>query len=266
MKALVVMKPFSIPAGMLIVNYFDDALTSSVNVSSPDDDERDIYEWIAYIVANSSGYISDIDLGINEFTAVVVSDITANPVITFEHISIATFLGFQLSVGYEHDNQLSSGMNIFGSMWGLGRYIVDDADYDSENDIGTDGRIFLPHETEGGWTVDGRSYREKNRIHTTFWKLETTGLSIAQAKQAMKFMENIGSNVDLIMKPESYDVFDKLYFQVLAHKEYIKEDDVPGDYAIEFELSERYGEGFLTLNDDITFLTLNDDTTFLTRS
>ncbi len=262
MKFLINLKEFSIPSGSKIFEYVND-LTNE-EIFSPDDTKRSLLDWCEYISTASSN-INKISLDINEFSVVVLNSILNNPRIGFFNDKLANAIGFTNSLMYLYNPAIGNGMNIYSDHWGLSRYVLEDLD-NRENYIGTDGNIFQPHTVDGGWTISGRSYRPKNKINTVFWKLTTDGLTIKQGKEAVRFFENLGSNVDLEMKPFCFDVFDKLIFQVLAHKEYLKPDDIVGYYKVEFELSERLGSGLLTLNDDATYITKNDDITFLTRS
>jgi len=254
-------KKFTIPVGMEIINYTDDI--NSETISSTDDTERSLIEWCEYISTNSS-YISSIELYKNEFSYVAVNDITHNPTIRFLNNELSESIGFKYGITYIHNNSIEDGMNIYANSWGIGRYVLENVEGD--NFIGTDGNMFQPHQVTGGWTVSGESYRPVNKINTIFWKLTTDGLTQKQGKEAIKFFENVGSNHDFRMYPVCYDVFEKTVFQVLAHDEYLKNDDLVGYYKIDFELSERAGSGLLTLNDDSTYITKNDDITFLVRS
>lgn len=258
MRLLVRADEITIPLGEKILSYKDDS--TPLNEIISDGQPRDIFDWIDFLKVD----IVDIVIDENEMCYIVVPDITLNPVINFLNRDLADFLGFYYDSNYGYDNSYGNGMNIYGSYIGYGRFILEETI--GENMIGTDGSMFQPHTTSGGWTVDGRSFREENQINITFWKLETYGLTVAQAKSAVEFSERLGSNIDLVMLPSCFPILEAVYFQFLAHEEYLKQDDMKGYYKVEYEVSERVRAGSaLVMNDRLTYLTKNDDITFLER-
>lgn len=258
MRVLIRADEISIANGTEIFSYEDDI--TPLNIITSDGQPRDIFGWIVYMSVN----IDNIILDDNDFSYIVLQNITNNPKINFLNNDIAEFLGFYYDTVYEYDNSYGNGMNIYGNKTGYGRFLLEETI--GEDMINTDGNMFNPHTSGGGWTVDGRSFREKNEINVTFWELETYGLTVKQAKDAVEFCERLGSNVDLVMRPACFPILEALYFQFLAKDDYLKPDDMKGYYKIKYEISERIKDsGLMTLNDRITYLTKNDDITFLER-
>lgn len=187
------------------------------------------------INASPSTYKINISIYAEEFVEIVsavspaISKIRFNSTID-SNVLFAKMLGFIVDTEYS--------LPVVSPEWGMRLPIETDI-----SNLGTDCKPALPYTIKGGKTLSGKTFRKKTNRVLMLWKCKTTYLTNKQVKYAVKFFEQLGSDMPIIMSNPALAYYGDSFisknpFQIIADGDYLKNEDTD-ENSIEFEILER---------------------------